>query len=106
MSAAESQGRADGAASAWRRARACLENKKRQIYEEVRNYPRPIPACDQQFNYLLEERARVEQELGRLEEACAESRTSADPLQRVEEFIRSSAYQQELRAAGRGSSAE
>ena len=50
--------REDFLTSVWNRIRAHLENEKTKIYEEIRNYPRPVPACDQQFNYLLEERAR------------------------------------------------
>lgn len=43
-----------------------LENERRRVNEEIRNYPTPIPACDAQFNYLLEERARIAQEMERL----------------------------------------
>lgn len=47
--------------------RAQLEQEKRRINEEINNYPAPIPACDAQFNYLLEERARIFQELSHLD---------------------------------------
>ena len=30
------------------------------IYEQIKNYPTPIAGCDEQFNYLLEERKRYE----------------------------------------------
>jgi predicted nuclease with TOPRIM domain len=43
-----------------------LETEKRRINEEIRNYPTPIAACDEQFNSLLEEQARIVQELDRL----------------------------------------
>lgn len=43
-----------------------LEQAKRAILQEIRNYPRPIAGCDQQFNYLLEERDRIADELSRL----------------------------------------
>lgn len=42
-----------------------LENERQRVNEEIKNYPTPIPACDAQFNYLLEERARIAQELDR-----------------------------------------
>ena len=42
-----------------------LETARRSILEEIRNYPRPIAGCDQQFNYLLEERDRILGELSR-----------------------------------------
>ena len=34
-----------------------------QIVAEIRAYPPPIPACDAQFNWLLERRARIERAL-------------------------------------------
>jgi hypothetical protein len=43
-----------------------LEKAKKAILEEIRNYPRPIAGCDQQFNYLLEERDRISGELSRV----------------------------------------
>ena len=42
-----------------------LENERHRINEEIRNYPMPIAGCDEQFSYLLEERARIAQELDR-----------------------------------------
>ena len=43
-----------------------LEAEKRRLYEEIRNYPTPIAGCDQQFNYLLEQQARIVAELNRI----------------------------------------
>ena len=43
-----------------------LEAEKRRLYEEIRNYPTPIAGCDQQFNYLLEQQARIAAELNRI----------------------------------------
>lgn len=43
-----------------------LEAERHRINEEIRNYPTPIAGCDAQFNFLLEERARISQELDRL----------------------------------------
>lgn len=54
--------------SIWTEPSEHLENSKRSILEEIRNYPTPIAGCDQQFNYLLEQRDRVSGELSRL--AC------------------------------------
>ena len=45
-----------------------LEERKAQLYAEIKNYPTPIAGCDQQFNYLLEELAKVSGELARLGE--------------------------------------
>jgi hypothetical protein len=73
--------------SAWTRIRTRLESEKERIYEEIRSYPRPIPACDQQFNFLLEERTRIARELQRLDEAFQPGLTGSDALARIEEFI-------------------
>lgn len=43
-----------------------LEAELARTYEEISNYPPPIPACDEQFNYLLEKRDQLLRELARL----------------------------------------
>lgn len=53
----------------WRRLREHLEQRKADIAAQINNYPPPIPACDAQFNYLLEERGKLSEELNRLETA-------------------------------------
>jgi len=42
-----------------------LERRLAELSEEVRNYPTPIARCDEQLPALLEERARVREELDR-----------------------------------------
>lgn len=37
--------------------------EKARIAAEIRAYPAPIPACDAQFNHLLERRAEIERRL-------------------------------------------
>ena len=32
-----------------------------EINEEIRNYPTPIAGCDTHFNWLLEERSRLQE---------------------------------------------
>jgi hypothetical protein len=76
--------------SIWTKISSHLENEQERVYEEIKNYPRPIPACDVQFNYLLEQRAKIAQELDRMYEASEESLRSGDAIKLVEEFIRSS----------------
>lgn len=76
--------------SRWKVVREYLENKKDQIYEEMVHYPSPIHACDQHFNYLLEERTGVSQELRRLNAFSERSLTSKDPVKLIDEFITSS----------------
>ena len=46
-----------------------LEKKRDLLAAEITNYPLPIPVCDEQFDYLLEQRARVTRELSRLRES-------------------------------------
>ena len=43
-----------------------LESQETQLRKEIHTYPPPIPACDAQFNYLLEKRDRLPIELNRL----------------------------------------
>jgi hypothetical protein len=111
MSAVEPQHtqdrRAEVVLAAWQTIRACLEAARARIYDEIRNYPRPIPACDQQFNCLLEQRADVSEELDRLGEAARESLTGGDSLERIDAFIDSSRYlddpaKQAIRSSLRG----
>ena len=54
----------------WKQIKDVLERERDRIYEEIKNYPPPIPACDAQFNHLLEQRARVSRELARMNEAA------------------------------------
>jgi hypothetical protein len=78
--------------SVWNGLRTRLESEKARIYEEIGNYPPPIAACDQQFNYLIEQQTRISGELARLNEAAAKSLMAGDPGQLIDEFIRSSSY--------------
>lgn len=56
------------------KAREHLESERHRVNEAIRNYPTPIAACDAQFNYLLEERARIVQELDRFKAAVSQNR--------------------------------
>ena len=51
-----------------------LENEKRRINDEITNYPTPIAGCGAQFNFLLEEQARIARELTRLKGSGEEER--------------------------------
>jgi len=46
-----------------------LEEEKRRLDAEIREYPTPIPRCDAQFNHLFERRAEIVRELERLDSA-------------------------------------
>ena len=69
---------------------SCLELCKQRIFEEIRHYPTPITACDQQFNYLLEVQANISGELRRLRGLFDELPTGGDAIGLIEEFVRSS----------------
>src|SRR5690349_13202561 len=71
---------------------AQLEQEKARVYAEIRQYPPPIPACDVQFNYLLEERAKLSQELGRVEAISKQHLTPEAYKRWLDEFIGASAY--------------
>lgn len=71
----------------WLDIRTHLEKKKRQVYEAIVNYPPPIPACDVQFNHLLEERTRITQELRRAQEIAGDGANSSDSVRLLREFI-------------------
>jgi hypothetical protein len=77
--------------AAWNAIRTCLRSERDRILEEIRAYPTPIPRCDQQFNYLLEKRERLFQELARLDDA-ERSSVAKDVAARIEEFIDSMHY--------------
>jgi hypothetical protein len=77
----------------WDRLRRRLQSLLHEVGEEIRSYPPPIPACDAQFNHLLELRRLLPPELERLETAAR------DPAANVPEFVRSSPCAAELSAA-------
>ena len=83
---------ADSAKSAWDRVRKQLEDERYRITGEIGEYPTPIPACDQDYNHMLAERERVNEELARLDEAEMRSAGGADPRAAIDEFVRSSPY--------------
>ncbi len=51
------------------RVTAHLESERVRIHDEIMRYPSPIPACDEHFNFLLEERTRIGRELRRAKRA-------------------------------------
>jgi hypothetical protein len=81
--------------SQWQSLRHVLEALAASVTAEIVAYPRPITACDAQFNHLLELRRLVPQELQRLE-AVAD-----DPGFTVEDFLRTSPCAAEIAALER-----
>lgn len=83
----------DGApiGSIWEAIRLHLENERARVNDEIRKYPTPITACDAQFNYLLEERVRLAEELDRLNVARQSPNRETYP-ESIDKFIASSNY--------------
>ena len=78
--------------AAWQMLREQLEARQNQIYDEIAKYPPPIPACDQHFNYLLEQRTAIALELRRQKALAQESLASGDPVALMEDFMASSTF--------------
>lgn len=51
----------------WLMVHQALSRKQQEIIAEIRSYPPPIPACDVQYNYLLEQRTAIYRELRQVE---------------------------------------
>lgn len=71
--------------------------------KEIHDYPPPIPACDADFNSMLEERARISDELGRFAGLDSAPLTARDYADRIDRFAVSSlcvdqGTRQEIRA--------
>lgn len=67
-----------------------LQFEKRRIRDEIRAYPPPIPACDAQFNYLLERRELITTELGQLNAIAADRQSTAKNRDSLRTFVSSS----------------
>lgn len=76
----------------WADIKVLLENEKKRIYDEIRNYPLPIAGCDQQYNHLLEERTRISQELNRMHEISEEGLVHPHAIRLIDEFVRASSF--------------
>ena len=48
-----------------------LEQRRTQVMQEIRAYPGPIAGCDAQFNFLLEQRASISEQLNYLQHFVA-----------------------------------
>lgn len=78
-------------ASRWRILEEKLTAIKSQINRSIREYPPPIPACDDQFNYLLERRSAISRDLSRMTAARERSLQNND-VTILEEFIAGSPF--------------
>jgi hypothetical protein len=76
-------------ASVWAEVASELERRKTQLYEQIKNYPPPITACDQQFDYLLAQHREISRELDRMRAVVQASSTNHEPARVIDEFLRS-----------------
>jgi hypothetical protein len=67
-----------------------LESRRDQVCQEITNHPTPIPACDVHFNRLLEERTKIFQELGRLDQLQGDVQARKQDIASLEDFINTS----------------
>jgi hypothetical protein len=83
-----------GSRQEWDSLRRRLEALAADVATEIRAYPRPITACDAQFNHLLELRRLLPLEVQRL------AAMAVDPLSTIDAFLRSSPCAAEILALG------
>jgi len=67
--------------------RAHILALKQPLDAEIRAYPPPIPACDAQFNYLLDRRAALSRALVRLDEIARKTLPPAAEARALDAFI-------------------
>ena len=78
--------------SSWKVILDHLEEIKSRIHEEIRNYPPPIPACDAQFNSLLEQRDNISRESHRLDSILRARNNQNSSIEEINEYIRTSTH--------------
>ena len=79
-------------ASMWNEIVLHLEDRRRALAAEIRNYPTPIPRCDAQFNHLYEQQSRLARELDRIGALAGKSLEREDCIELIERFIASAPY--------------
>jgi len=78
--------------SMWNEIKVHLEDRRRALAAEIRDYPTPIPRCDAQFNHLYEQQARLAQELDRIGALAGKNPKREDCVELIERFIASAPY--------------
>ena len=84
------QSRQELIASMWRSIYSDLENTRARIHGEITAYPAPIPACDADFNYLLEARAKILHEMDIARTAAGTPGTFEQAAQAIKRFAAAS----------------
>jgi hypothetical protein len=76
----------------WNEIKLHLEDRRRSLAAEIRNYPTPIPRCDAQFNHLYEQQSRLARELDRIGALAGKDPKRGDCIELIERFIASAPY--------------
>ena len=64
-----------------------LEAEKLRLNAAIRSYPSPIPACDAQFNHLLDRRTQLAAELILIDRLLASCHPDSGGETRIEKLI-------------------
>ena len=64
-----------------------LEAQRGRLNDEIGSYPGPIPACDAQFNYLLEMRTDLSAKLNVIDELLAKCLADSPDEAAIEKLI-------------------
>ncbi len=67
-----------------------LEDRRIRLAQQIRDYPAPIPACDADFNHMLDERSRISEELNALRGLDSKELATREYAARVAEIAASS----------------
>jgi hypothetical protein len=78
--------------SMWKEIKLHLEDRRRALAAEIRNYPTPIPRCDAQFNHLYEQQARLARELDRIVTLAEKRLGREDYVELIGRFVASAPY--------------
>src|SRR6266705_466201 len=79
-------------ASMWNEVKLHLEDRRRALAAEIRNYPTPIPRCDAQFNHLYEQQSRLARDLDQIGAPAGKSPKRADAIELIRRFVASAPY--------------
>ncbi len=69
-----------------------LEDLRRSLAAEIRNYPTPIPRCDAQFNHLYEQQARLARDLDGIAAPAGKNHTRGETIELIRQFVASEPY--------------
>lgn len=70
----------------WQTVRTELQRQHDLVINEIREYPFPIPACDAQYNYLLEQRAELFRAIKAID------RIAHDDIPGIKTFVKASPF--------------